>query len=223
MRSRAFTLIELLVVITIIAILAGLLFPVFQQAKFAGKRTVDISNLHQVGIAMQTYMGDYDDYYPYAIDATDKYAPQIWNAEPTFQAQLPNLPLMSDALQPYAKSKEIFDCPLDDGMQVLDSHPDIIFPVSPSMFKKYGLSYLYRTEIAIKGLTSTSMAQPSNVNVMFTAAGHWLGSGRALSPSDNFITEAALTTKYRYDVLFADSHVKNLTWDQYESAWGIQL
>ena len=59
--KRAFTLIELLVVIAIIAILAAILFPVFAQAKLAAKKTVDISNLKQIGLAENMYENDYDD------------------------------------------------------------------------------------------------------------------------------------------------------------------
>ena len=59
--KKAFTLIELLVVIAIIAILAAILFPVFAQAKMAAKKTTDLSNLKQIGLASQLYMGDFDD------------------------------------------------------------------------------------------------------------------------------------------------------------------
>lgn len=61
MKRRGFTLIELLVVIAIIAILAAILFPVFAQAKQAAKKTQQISNLKQVGLAIIMYAGDYDD------------------------------------------------------------------------------------------------------------------------------------------------------------------
>ncbi len=61
MHRRAFTLIELLVVIAIIAILAAILFPVFAQAKVAAKKTSQISNIKQIGLASQMYMIDYDD------------------------------------------------------------------------------------------------------------------------------------------------------------------
>ena len=59
--KKAFTLIELLVVIAIIAILAAILFPVFAQAKEAAKKTSDLSNLKQFGLASIMYADDYDD------------------------------------------------------------------------------------------------------------------------------------------------------------------
>jgi prepilin-type N-terminal cleavage/methylation domain-containing protein/prepilin-type processing-associated H-X9-DG protein len=66
MIRRAFTLIELLVVIAIIAILAAILFPVFAQAKEAAKKSSDLSNVKQIGVALQMYLADSDDTYPSA-------------------------------------------------------------------------------------------------------------------------------------------------------------
>jgi len=62
--SNGFTLVELLVVIAIIAILAGILFPVFAQARVAAKKTGSISNLKQITLATLMYASDSDDGLP---------------------------------------------------------------------------------------------------------------------------------------------------------------
>jgi prepilin-type N-terminal cleavage/methylation domain-containing protein/prepilin-type processing-associated H-X9-DG protein len=63
-NNHAFTLIELLVVIAIIAILAAILFPVFQSAREKARAISCASNLKQLGIAFQAYSQDYDEKYP---------------------------------------------------------------------------------------------------------------------------------------------------------------
>jgi prepilin-type N-terminal cleavage/methylation domain-containing protein/prepilin-type processing-associated H-X9-DG protein len=66
--QRAFTLIELLVVIAIIGILAALLLPVLGRAKEAARSTACLSNLHQIGIALQLYVQDNNNKLPFMRD-----------------------------------------------------------------------------------------------------------------------------------------------------------
>ncbi len=63
-RNKGFTLIELLVVIAIIAILAALLLPAIQRAKEAGRRTLCMGHLSQLGRAFFQYINEYGGYMP---------------------------------------------------------------------------------------------------------------------------------------------------------------
>lgn len=201
---RGFTLIELLTVIAIIAVLAGLLFPVFMTARGKAREISCVSNLRQIGLAIRMYAQDYDELYPWAVDAVDRYTPQIWDFFPEFQAQIPFMPMIHEALQPYVRSREIFRCPADTGYDVEDWN-GIPLDARPTSYQKFGTSYNYRTEIAFRRLGEATMQRPAEINVMFDAAGRWHGG--------------LIFEQRRYNVVHGDGHAKNLSRAQVAALW----
>ena len=70
-RRTAFTLIELLVVIAVIAILAALLLPALTRAKQQAYSTVCKNHLHQMDLALQMYLADNRDKFPFLYTTDD--------------------------------------------------------------------------------------------------------------------------------------------------------
>lgn len=100
MRLQGFTLIELLIVITIISLLAAILFPVFARARENARRTSCQSNLKQIGLGMAMYSQDYD----------ERILPQIIygpNSAGTASVSFH----WNFCLTPYIKNNQIFICP----------------------------------------------------------------------------------------------------------------
>jgi len=116
---RAFTLIELLVVIAIIAILAAILFPVFSQAKESAKKATCLSNLMQVGLAFEMYMGDNDQRLPDRRDLKTS-LPGGWKPWSSWPTSDPRGGWAAIVLEPYTKSTDIWTCPSVKGSQISD-------------------------------------------------------------------------------------------------------
>ncbi|MFO8079234.1 MAG: DUF1559 domain-containing protein [Armatimonadota bacterium] len=203
-RRRAFTLIELLVVIAIIAILAALVFPVFARARAKARETQCASNLKQLGLAFEMYAADYDDRYPFAVDAPDSYCPDIWTGHPQWQALIAQMPRLKDVLQPYTKNHEVFHCSADTGYDRLENTP-YEMDAQPTAFEAVGSSYHFRTEVAFSGVGPSLLSDPVGTNILMDGHGSWHG-GRNYEDG-------------RWNVLFGDGHVKNVTRPQLDEAW----
>ncbi len=96
LRRSGFTLIELLVVIAIIAILAAILFPVFQKVRENARRTACLSNEKQLGLAFTQYTQDSDELYP--VTSGLNFNCSGWAAAGVYT---------------YVKSTAVFKCPDD--------------------------------------------------------------------------------------------------------------
>jgi prepilin-type processing-associated H-X9-DG protein len=94
-----FSLVEVLVVCGLISLLAGLLFPVFCQARRAAAGSGCLTHLRQLAVAFRVYASDYDDTFPATGDSVD---------------ELDNLDrLWIWPLLPYVKDLGVFHCPGD--------------------------------------------------------------------------------------------------------------
>ncbi len=102
MKTKGFTLIELLVVIAIISILAAMLLPALQSARARASLASCMGTLHQIGVAVNSYVASSDGILPPGKYCTqwNSPVPRIWSE------------LLFDL--GYIDSKVGFQCPTDD-------------------------------------------------------------------------------------------------------------
>jgi len=117
-RKNGFTLIELLIVIAIIAILAAILFPVFAHAREKARAISCMSNMKQIGLAVQMYVQDNDEHL-FFRSAKDNSALSLGKIRTN--AVIPTGSPASapeqwyNVLMPYIKAPNIYVCPSDPG------------------------------------------------------------------------------------------------------------
>lgn len=131
-KHAGFTLIELLVVITIIAILAAILFPVLGRAKRVAKRTVCVSNMRQCAMALRMYQDDYNRLPFQNLSTHTVIGGEMRGSIDT---------IWIGQIQSYLKNTSVIHCPDSDVANVITLNDE-----------KYGVGYNYQ----MSGLTVTT-------------------------------------------------------------------
>ncbi len=217
--KRAFTLIELLVVIAIIAIIAAILFPVFAQAKGAAKKTAAISNLDQIGKAVQLYLGDNDDHLPCKYGEIPK-----WPGFGELLILLSDEISMIDPYKPYVKNKDVWFSPEDR----LTQKEPTSFAFNGQLIYNWSMSEIPRPSevIYMTDRTDIPLGLPNGMNL---DEYHWWTFTQNTLSSENDLPGVLVPAKVVREVSpnrytgkvaafqFLDSHVKAMKFDQ---TWG---
>jgi len=111
-KYHAFTLIELLVVISIISILAAILFPVFARARENARRTSCMSNIKNMALAIMMYTQDYDEHLPSISTCGPVKLETGFNSTNSSGCTGGQyLHLWQHTVYPYVKSAQAYNCP----------------------------------------------------------------------------------------------------------------
>ena len=173
-KPSGFTLIELLVVIAIIAILAAILFPVFQKVRENARRTSCLSNMKQLGIGFTQYVQDSNERYPcvdavYPNEANDKNHPGGW----------------ANMIYPFIKSTAVFACP-DDSSAPLAATPNAKI--------SYNMNYMIWNQdywVASHGLKLARFVSPASTVLLYE------GKARvAVPPDPNLGSDPSIPLNY---------------------------
>ncbi len=219
--GAGFTLIELLVVIAIIAILAAILFPVFARARENARRTSCQSNLKQIGLGLLQYVGDYDETLPFSFFGTSG------NSTPA--GSTPDNYKWMDAIQPYLKSEQVFNCPSDsatnlyhfrDGLNYGSYGLNGAYGSGPDNTTPPRSSTLYLVKMAALATPSTTVwvadnnNAPSTTNPNGSQGFYWnvsptIDSTRTPRQLQNIVERHLDTTS----ILWCDGHVKAVKLD----------
>lgn len=97
--KKAFTLIELLVVLILMLVIIGITVPVYMRVVERGRATACISNLRQLGVALNLYLGEHNNTMPSLAAGRGSTSEDV--------------PVIDNTLNTYAAAPNVFACPSD--------------------------------------------------------------------------------------------------------------
>lgn len=230
---KGFTLIELLVVIAIIAILAAILFPVFSSAKARAKVVTCNSNMKQLGLAMQLYMGDWGSF-PDQTSVGIAYGTPDSNGHGSYSDALGtswivqfehryldangNPAGMGKVLRPYVKSLRIFKCPCEWTQKTT-------WTMSPKEASSYyiKLAFNYNANYYRHPISSSTVLCPTRAAMVYEEGWH-SGLYPLLWDADHWSQVVNPPPTYTINCIFLDSHVGKVnirlaSYHQYDTNW----
>lgn len=193
-RMRAFTLVEILIVLTVIALLAGILLPVFSKARERARSVSCQNNLRQIGLGLSMYVQDNNRFYPQVGDLVTNCS---W----------------VEGVKPYVKNMSSFECPAARFGKYVPGCPA---PKPGDGYVEYfSGSYLLNTFVDGPPIRDSRIRVPSET-ILVTEGENPLAFN--FVPASMQLNEEELTTMtfmFRHNSgsnnLFADGHVKWLS------------
>lgn len=201
-QKKAFTLIELLTVIAVIAVLSAILIPAVGRARESANQSKCVSNLRQIGVAVQSYANDHKGRYPEASFSGP-------DGKPWCRVIEPYVGMESDGTE----SGNLFHCPAVED----DLH--------------HGWSdYGYNTNLGLgkpqdNGVSArrVNIADPAKIVVVGdsgdVATGNASWQFKAKQYARGWESETSVPHcrhNGMANLVFLDNHVESLTWEEME-------
>ncbi len=211
---HGFTLVELLVTSLIIAILIAILLPTVGAVKKSSSMAKCISNLRQIGTAINVYLGEHDNMITPMPKGTNPYQPvNQWLVEITDGYIGPKATWSGTPAYPLGVENPVYVCPSDPtkgGLKKLGAKNGI--PEAADM-SKWGINlHSYSGNMFLFHRKLTDVTKPSRTIIV--AEFPWADSGtRAIYPNGSTWASAIRDLSWhdgRINCLFVDGHVETL-------------
>lgn len=202
--ARAFTLVEVLVVVGIIAILAAMLFPLVSKASLSSKNIKSISNLRQIGVAINALIADKgDNEFPLATGA--------WWSPPYWMDQLePWLPDSQPGPGPYGapgepRLNQAFYSPTEPNSAGMGDYGVNTVLMPPGTSSSSKMISVRRPARTVMICDARSLFQGKMVGAWYFDAVQWVSN-----PVESTVPHPVARYKNQLNALFCDGHIEAL-------------